>query len=228
VLGNHDVSRIASRVGNAQARVAMMLLLTLRGTPTLYYGDEIGMIDVPIAPDQILDPLQQWAPELGRDPARTPCSGIAARMHSSAYPAPPWLPIAEDYRRVNVAAEREDPRSMLVLTQALIAARRASPALFGGAYRSMDHVPLACLVYVRETKDERRVIALNFSSTDQTVALLNSGEDGSPCRPCSIDASQSTWRSCICVPTKGASSRWRSYNTGPRYDERSAPEDQRD
>jgi len=177
VLGNHDVSRIASRVGNAQARVAMMLLLTLRGTPTLYYGDEIGMIDVPITPDQILDPLQQWAPELGRDPARTPMQWDSGPNAQFCLPgATPWLPIAEDYRRVNVAAEREDPRSMLVLTQALIAARRASPALFGGDYRSMDNVPPSCLVYLRETMDERRVIALNFSSTDQTIALPELGK----------------------------------------------------
>ena len=64
---------------------------------------------------------------------------------------------------------------MLVLTQALIAARRASPALLGGGYRSMDHVPPSCLVYLRETEDERRVIALNFSSRDQTVALPELG-----------------------------------------------------
>jgi alpha-glucosidase len=74
VLGNHDQHRIATRVGLAQARVAAMLLLTLRGTPTLYYGDEIGMRDVPIAPDRIQDPFEKNVPGrgLGRDPERTP------------------------------------------------------------------------------------------------------------------------------------------------------------
>ena len=68
VLGNHDRSRVASRVGAAQARVAAMLLFTLRGTPTLYYGDELGMTDVPIPPERVQDPWE----EAGRDPARTP------------------------------------------------------------------------------------------------------------------------------------------------------------
>ena len=71
VLGNHDQHRIATRIGPAQARVAAMLLLTLRGTPTLYYGDEIGMEDVPIPPDRIQDPYEKNEPGLGlgRDPA---------------------------------------------------------------------------------------------------------------------------------------------------------------
>src|SRR5690606_17789642 len=64
VLGNHDNHRIASRIGEAQARVAAMLLLTLRGTPTLYYGDEIGMADVPIPPDRVQDPYEKNVPGL--------------------------------------------------------------------------------------------------------------------------------------------------------------------
>ena len=74
VLGNHDNHRIASRVGLAQARIAAMLLLTLRGTPTLYYGDEIGMCDVNIPPDRVQDPFEKNVPGkgLGRDPERTP------------------------------------------------------------------------------------------------------------------------------------------------------------
>ena len=74
VLGNHDRPRVASRVGPAQARVAAMLLLTLRGTPTLYYGDEIGMHQVAIAPDQVRDPFEKNVPGIGvgRDGCRTP------------------------------------------------------------------------------------------------------------------------------------------------------------
>jgi alpha-glucosidase len=73
-LGNHDRSRVASRVGQAQARVAAMLLLTLRGTPTIYQGEEIGMVDTPIPPHLVQDPLEHNVPGfgLGRDPARTP------------------------------------------------------------------------------------------------------------------------------------------------------------
>src|SRR3954470_23616577 len=74
VLGNHDRSRVASRVGPAQARVAAMLLFTLRGTPTLYYGDELGMHDVDIPPERVQDPFERNVPGrgLGRDPQRTP------------------------------------------------------------------------------------------------------------------------------------------------------------
>ena len=74
VLGNHDRPRVASRVGPEQARVAAMLLLTLRGTPTLYYGDEIGMRQVPIAPGEVRDPFERNVPGLGvgRDGCRTP------------------------------------------------------------------------------------------------------------------------------------------------------------
>ena len=77
VLGNHDRPRVASRVGREQARVAAMLLLTLRGTPTLYYGDEIGMHDVAIAPDQVRDPFEKNVPGLGvgRDGANADAMG---------------------------------------------------------------------------------------------------------------------------------------------------------
>ena len=75
VLGNHDRSRVASRVGPEQARVAAMLLLTLRGTPTLYYGDELGLPDVAIPPERVQDPWE----EAGRDPARTPMQWSARR-----------------------------------------------------------------------------------------------------------------------------------------------------
>jgi len=80
VLGNHDQHRIATRVGAEQARVAAVLLLTLRGTPTLYYGDEIGMRDVPIPPDRVQDPFEKNVPGLGlgRDPERTPMQWSAA------------------------------------------------------------------------------------------------------------------------------------------------------
>ena len=115
VLGNHDRSRVASRVGPAQARVAAMLLFTLRGTPTLYYGDELGMTDVPIAPEQVRDPWE----EAGRDPARTPMQWDADGGFTSGEP---WLPMGD--LAINAAAQRDDPRSMLSLHRELIALRR--------------------------------------------------------------------------------------------------------
>jgi alpha-glucosidase len=101
VLGNHDKTRMASRVGKSQARVAAMLLLTLRGTPTLYYGDEIGMQDVPIPPEQVQDPQGLNMPDknLSRDPARTPMqwdtsenAGFTTRARLQTRPFPLTYP----------------------------------------------------------------------------------------------------------------------------------------
>jgi alpha-glucosidase len=116
VLGNHDRHRIASRVGAAQARVAAMLLLTLRGTPTLYYGDELGMADVPIPPERVQDPWEINVPGLGlgRDPERTPMQW-SAEPNAGFTDRTPWLPLAADYASVNVEAQRAEPGSMLAL-----------------------------------------------------------------------------------------------------------------
>ena len=132
VLSNHDKSRVGTRIGEAQARVAAMLLLTLRGTPTIYYGEEIGMLDTAIPPDRIEDPSEKRQPGigLGRDPERTPMAwdptpggGFTAGR--------PWLPLG-DHATINVASETRDPRSMLALYRRLLALRRAHPALVGG------------------------------------------------------------------------------------------------
>src|SRR5690606_1763307 len=103
VLGNHDRHRFATRAGRENARLGMMLLLTLRGTPTLYYGDEIGMEDVEIPPDQIQDPAELNAPGLGlgRDPERTPMQWDDSPNAGFCPPdVQPWLPVAPDYEQV--------------------------------------------------------------------------------------------------------------------------------
>jgi alpha-glucosidase len=117
VLGNHDRSRVASRLGAAQARVAAMLLLTLRGAPTLYYGDELGMSDVEIPPERVADPFA----EAGRDPERTPMQW-SDEPGAGFTDGEPWLPLGD--LSINVAAQREDPLSMLNLHRELIALRR--------------------------------------------------------------------------------------------------------
>lgn len=171
VLDNHDRPRIRTRAGGeAQARVAQMLLLSLRGTPTCYYGDEIGMHDVPIPPQLVRDPLGVHAPAHGRDPARTPMQWDAG-PHAGFSAAEPWLPIADDYRLVNVAAERDDPRSMLALFRRLIALRRALASLAWGSYRALD-VPVAdALAYLREADGRRILVALNLSPRPQRLDL---------------------------------------------------------
>jgi alpha-glucosidase len=170
VLGNHDCSRVASRVGQAQARVAAMLLLTLRGTPTLYNGDEIGMHDVPIPPDAVRDPFERNVPGrgFGRDPERTPLQWDAG-PHAGFSTETPWLPIAADYKTVNVAAQRGNPRSMLALHHALIGVRRATPALVAGSYRAV-YTDEDLLIYDREVSGARRRVALNLSTVPRDWA----------------------------------------------------------
>ncbi len=123
VLGNHDQSRLATRIGPGQARVAAMLLLTLRGTPTLYYGDELGMQDVPIAPDQVRDPAEKNEPGKGRgrDPERSPMLWDgSANAGFTAPEATPWLPLLENRAQVNVAVEGVDSQIHVVAVSSVI------------------------------------------------------------------------------------------------------------
>jgi alpha-glucosidase len=174
VLGNHDRSRIASRLGPAQARVAAMLLLTLRGTPTIYQGEEIGMTDVPIPPERVQDPWEWRVPGLGlgRDPVRTPMQWDAGTGAGFTSAAEPWLPLAEDRRSVNVAAQECDVSSMLSLYRALLALRRAEPALSVGTYASIAVGVDEVLAYERrdEATDRRLCIALNLGNRLRALA----------------------------------------------------------
>ena len=178
VLGNHDRPRIASRVGPAQARVAAMLLLTLRGTPTLYYGDEIGMHDVEIPPEKVQDPFEKNVPGrgLGRDPQRTPMQWSAAK-NAGFTAGEPWLPIAEDYTQVNVEAERDDPASMLTLYNQLIKVRRGESALEVGQFEPME-AGEDLLTYVRRDQESAFLIALNLGPQAQLVNFSNKASEG--------------------------------------------------
>ncbi|HEX6478986.1 MAG TPA: alpha-amylase family glycosyl hydrolase [Ktedonobacteraceae bacterium] len=178
VLSNHDEHRIVTRVGPEQAGVAMLLLLTLRGTPTLYYGEEIGMHDVEIPPEYIQDPAEKSQPGkgLGRDPERTPMQWDDSPNAGFCPPTvKPWLPIAADYAQMNVASEREDGHSMLALTRALLQLRRTTTALALGSYTPIEGVPDDCFVYMRQFGKQSRLIALNFSGNEQQIHLPKLG-----------------------------------------------------
>ena len=171
VLGNHDRPRVASRLGPDQARVAAMLLLTLRGTPTLYYGDEIGMTTVPIPPDQIQDPYEKNVPGLGlgRDGVRTPMPWDGT--HNAGFTdGTPWLPLDANFPENNVMQHRVSPTSMYNLYRTLLRLRRAHPALAVGAY-----VPVAAtgdlLIYGRQQGDERILIALNMGDEPRLASF---------------------------------------------------------
>ena len=177
VLGNHDQHRIATRVGLAQARVAAMLLLTLRGTPTLYYGDELGMHDVPIPPERIQDPFEKNVPGrgLGRDPERTPMQWSADEK-AGFTEGEPWLPIAADFDRVNVAAERDDPNSMLTLYSRLIGLRRGEPALQIGRFEAIE-CDGDVLAYVRRARsgESEFLVALNLGHSHVDLPIHGRG-----------------------------------------------------
>jgi alpha-glucosidase len=169
VLGNHDKRRVASRVGTAQARVAAVLLLTLRGTPTMYYGDEIGMHDVPIPPERLQDTLARNVPGRSRDPQRTPMQWDA-EPNAGFTTGTPWLPIPADAETTNVATEQDDPRSLLTLYRRLIALRRAEPALEIGSYRPLPATG-DVVAYVREAAGRRFLIALNLGHSPARLTL---------------------------------------------------------
>ena len=171
VLGNHDNPRIASRVGASQARVAAMILLTLRGTPTLYYGDEIGMHNVPIPPDRIQDPFEKNVPGmgLGRDPSRTPMQWDGSR-HAGFGDHEPWLPIAADADHVNVAVETAEPTSMLSLYRRLLELRKRHAALATGDYHAVP-ASGAVLAYVRHTSADRLLIVANLGAQPAEFAF---------------------------------------------------------
>ncbi|SEB25611.1 alpha-amylase family glycosyl hydrolase [Variovorax sp. YR216] len=170
VLGNHDKSRIASRVGPQMARLAAMLLLTLRGTPTLYYGDEIGMTDVPVPVDEVQDPFEKNKPGmgLGRDPVRTPMPWSTA-PHAGFTTGAAWLRLADDWRTRNVDEQSHDAGSMLALYRRLIALRRAQPALNGGNYEALE-ADGEVLAYARNVEGQRLVVLLNFGATPAPIS----------------------------------------------------------
>jgi alpha-glucosidase len=178
VLGNHDENRLASRIGRAQARVAAMLLLTLRGTPTIYYGDEIGMQDVLIPAERQQDPYGIRVPGRSRDPCRTPMQWSDAPNAGFSAPetADLWLPLAEDYADVNVQKQLDEHTSMLDLYRQLLAYRRSTPALQHGDYQPIDQTNQECFVYLRQIFERTPIlVALNFSSEEQRLRLPQYG-----------------------------------------------------
>src|SRR6201996_1427086 len=148
VIGNHDQPRITSRVGGQQAKVAAILLLTLRGTPTMYYGDEIGMRDVPIPESEVQDPqgLNMPGKNLSRDPERTPMQWDGS-PNAGFSKGEPWLRLDRNFQRSNVERQQQDETSFFCLYKKLIQLRQEEPSLMTGAYRPVysDHQMIAYL-----------------------------------------------------------------------------------
>jgi alpha-glucosidase len=164
VLSNHDTPRHRTRYGGseARARAAAVLLLALRGTPFLYAGEELGLEDATIPPERIVDPG-------GRDGCRAPIPWERAPGHGWNA-REPWLPFASASAERSVEAQRSDPGSILQLYRRLLALRRASPALHGGALRLLD-APDGVLAFAREAGGDRRAVLIGFGPESARVDL---------------------------------------------------------
>jgi alpha-glucosidase len=166
VMSNHDLPRVASRYArgedDAQARIAMALLLTLRGTPFMYYGEEIGMRDIHLRRSEILDPAGKtyWPIYKGRDGCRSPMQWDD-RRYAGFSTVKPWLPVNPDHIHRNVTAQQADPNSLFNFAKKLLSLRKNVPALQRG-----DFVPLetqrGILAYLRTTQEQAVLVALNF------------------------------------------------------------------
>ncbi len=169
---NHDACRFASRWcdgDDRKVRLALMMLLTLRGTPFLYYGDEIGMTNVDIPREQLKDPVGiRFYPENpGRDQGRTPMQWSADEGAGfTEQGVSPWLPLG-DHRAVNVADQRDDEGSVLNLTRRLIHLRRGSEDLRSGRQSSLES-PSGTFVYRR---GDNTVIVLNMSDAPHSFTV---------------------------------------------------------
>lgn len=193
VLSNHDRSRQVTRLRegrhvrgldqDALAKAAAVLLLASRGTPFLYYGEEIGLGDSAIPRRDIVDPparqslLQRlWAPWWNRDQCRGPMpwTGGTGRGFTTGRP---WLPFASDSGTRNVAGQDGDPRSVLATYRALLALRRASPALHVGASAPVAEGP-DVYAWRREHDGEVFLCAVNFTDRETAFTLPGTGGEG--------------------------------------------------
>lgn len=174
-LENHDHPRVATRYdegghGPARARAALVLLLTLRGTPFLFQGQELGLPDADIPPDRVVDID-------GRDPERAP---IPWEPPSAAGPGAgftsgePWLPVVADAERLAVSVQRDDPDSTLNLTRTLLALRRETPALTEGDQRFLGALD-GVLAWERTLGPDRIVVAVNTDAAEHPVAVAGAG-----------------------------------------------------
>ncbi len=186
VLGNHDNSRPASRLAphadpdtsDEVARAAAVLALTLRGTPFLYYGDEIGARDVPIPWDEIIDPpakrggrlVRRLVPWWNRDQARSPMPW-GDGPNGGFSEGRPWIRMAPDVETRNVALQDSDPSSVLSTYRRLVWLRRQHPALQSGTYRRLSFSARDLFAFEREGEGEAFVVAVNFGERPVTFRV---------------------------------------------------------
>ena len=178
VLSNHDIIRSYDRYGDGKhndaiAKVMAGLYLTLRGTPIMYYGEEIGMENNnPKSREDVKDPIGRlgWPKEKGRDGERTPMQWDET-ANAGFTKGSPWLPVPASYKTHNVASEQKDPNSILVFYQRLLALRHANQALLDGDYIAVNENDPNVMSYLRRYKDKAVLVVLNMSAEPQTASF---------------------------------------------------------
>ena len=171
VLGNHDKPRIVSRIGVKKARAAALLLFSLPGTLTVYYGEEIGMQDVQIPADEVHDPAEKRQPGIGmgRDPERTPMPWDSSSLYCGFTTGAPWLPIGAN-RDVNVKMSERARDSMLLLYKRLLRLRRAERVLVSGKLEELSSRD-GVLRFTRTDETERFTLLINFAEEVRTLEI---------------------------------------------------------
>ena len=178
VLSNHDKVRHYVRYGDRQhddaiAKLMAGLYLTLRGTPIMYYGEEIGMTNNdPTRKEDVKDPIGKtgWPQEKGRDGERTPMQWSDSD-NAGFSKAKPWLPVPPSYTTHNVSSELKDPDSILSFYKQLLALRHQNRALLDGQYMPLNQDDPNVLSYLRKYKDEAVLVVLNMSASPQKAAF---------------------------------------------------------
>jgi alpha-glucosidase len=178
VLSNHDIRRVYDRYGDGThndqiAKLMAALYLTLRGTPILYYGEELGMDNNdPKRREDVKDPIGKlgWPREKGRDGERTPMQWNAG-PNAGFSRATPWLPVGPRFAKYNVADEQKDPASILNFYRRLLSLRHTDSALLEGKYVPLDENDPNVLAYLRTYKGRSVLVLLNLSPASQKVRL---------------------------------------------------------
>ena len=178
VMSNHDIRRVYDRYGDGQhndaiAKLMASLYLTLRGTPIMYYGEEIGMENSdPKRVEEVMDPIGRlgWPTEKGRDGERTPMQWNTT-SNAGFSSAKPWNPVGSRYQQYNAEIEKKDPDSILNYYWRLLALRHSNKALLDGKYVALNESDQNVLAYVRSYEGENVLIVLNMSGTPQKINL---------------------------------------------------------
>ena len=178
VISNHDIVRSYNRYGDGThneqiAKLMASMYLTLRGTPIMYYGEELGMENNnPTRKEDVKDPEGKtgWPKEIGRDGERTPMQWTDG-TNAGFSEAKPWLPVPPSYKTQNVAAESKDANSILATYRQLLSLRHKESALVSGKYVALNEDDANVLAYLRQSGDETILVALNMSGAAQTVRV---------------------------------------------------------